>query len=706
MTARTDRRGTVLLVEGSDSDASLFGMMLEQAAPPAFDVERAITLAEATSCLAMRAFDCVVFGLRLPDGEGLSVLETLAALAPTVALIVLTDCAEDDLGAAAIEGGASDFLSKRALSADFLVHSVRFAILRKRFETSLDEAQRIAGIGSWDFDVATSATTWSRQLYRLLGFGLDQKPAIEAMIERVHPEDQETAGQAVRAALLEWTPFVIEHRLLLPDGTMRWVQASGRIESDSAGNAERVRGTAEDITEQKAAADALVHQAFHDPLSGLPNRLLFLDRLGQSVKRLEWHSSTVCVIYLDVDRFRVINDSIGRSAGDQLILALAGRLSALVRPGDTLARVGGDEFAMLCEALPGEADAIGIAERVRIAMTQPISWNDGEIVLSASAGVALASSSADTAESILRDAEAAMYRAKNEGRARSAVFAETMRTKALRRLDTESSLRQAITNGDLRVHYQQIVRLRDAQVLGHEALVRWEHPTRGLLGPDEFITVAEETGLIVPLGTAVLREACRQARAFQLLNPAWSRLTMSVNLSGGQLSQVGLPQLVASILGAAGLKPEHLQLEMTESVLMDDAAATITVLQSLKALGVRLGIDDFGTGYSSLAYLRRFPVDVIKIDRSFVNGLGNDLEDSAVVAAIASLADTLGLGTVAEGVETPLQRDCLLALGCTRAQGFLFARPVGARACEQALDDSLGAGATTVAASAGLQATS
>jgi diguanylate cyclase (GGDEF)-like protein/PAS domain S-box-containing protein len=680
---------SLLFVEGNDSDALRFEVMLELASPAEFVVERATTLTEAISCLAAGMFACVVVGLRFVDAEALAVLARLSEIAPTVALIVLTEEDEGDLGVAVIQRGASDLLSKRALGGGPLVHSIRFAILRKRFENSLDEAQSIAGIGSWDFDTATRATRWSRQLYRLLGFGLDEKPTIEAIAERVHPEDQEAIREAMQSAVAAATPFMIEHRLVLPDGATRWVRASGRIEFGSGGAPERVRGTVQDITEQKSAADALMHQGFHDPLSGLANRLLFLDRLGQSLKRLKRHPSTVCVIYLDVDRFNVINDSIGRTAGDQLLLAMAARLSALVRPGDTLARVGGDEFAMLCEALPDESGAVGVAERVRIAMTEPVSWKDGQLVLSASAGVILTRSSSDSPESLLRDAEAAMYRAKSEGRARSTVIVGTMRTKALGRLDTESSLRRAITNGELRVHYQQIVSLSDAQILGHEALVRWAHPTRGLLGPDEFITVAEETGLIVPLGTAVLREACRQAKAFQLLHPAWSRLTMSINLSGGQLSQSGLPELVASALGAAGLRPEHLQLEMTESVLMDDAAATITILQSLKALGIRLGIDDFGTGYSSLSYLRRFPVDVIKIDRSFVNGLGKDLEDSAVVAAIASLADTLGLGTVAEGVETPLQRDCLLALGCTRAQGFLFARPVEATECTHALRESL-----------------
>jgi EAL domain-containing protein (putative c-di-GMP-specific phosphodiesterase class I) len=287
---------------------------------------------------------------------------------------------------------------------------------------------------------------------------------------------------------------------------------------------------------------------------------------------------------------------------------------------------------------------------------------------------------------LLRDADAAMYTAKRERRTRCAVFIATMRDRSSGRLDTEMSLRRSIDDGDFRLLYQPIVSLVDDRVLGHEALVRWAHPTRGLVAPDQFISIAEESGLIVPLGAWVLREACLQAKRFQQRDPRWSRLTMSVNLSGRQLGQPDLPDVVGRALTDAELSPGDLQLEMTESVLMDDAAHTIAILETLKRLGLRLGVDDFGTGYSSLAYLRRFPVDVLKIDRSFIHGLGRDLEDSAIVAALVSLADTLGLTTIAEGVETELQRESLLVLGCTRAQGYFFGRPVGAAEAEQYLD--------------------
>ena len=474
----------------------------------------------------------------------------------------------------------------------------------------------------------------------------------------------------------EFIPFKVEHRIVLRHGMVRWVRSRGRVERDATGEPLRLLGTALDITEQKAAEAALLHQALHDPLTGLPNRLLLLDRLSQALHRLARQPWTVGVIHLDVDRFKVINDSLGHPVGDQLLVALATRLAGLIRPGDTLARIGGDEFVVLCEGLSGQDEAVMVADRICATTAEPLEWDGGQVVISVSAGIALTASASTMPDSLLHDADAAMHRAKIEGRARSAVFAESMRVRAIGRLDTEMTLRQSIVDGDLRLHYQPIVNLVDGRVLGHEALVRWQHPTRGLLGPDQFIPIAEETGLIVSLGAWVLREACKQAKQFQTRDPMWSQLTMSVNLSGGQLGQRDLVELIASAHQDADLSPEHLQLEMTESVLMDDAANTITILQSLKDLGVLLGVDDFGTGYSSLAYLKRFPVDVLKIDRSFVSGLDRDLEDSAIVAAVVSLADTLGLITIAEGVETGLQRDILIGLGCARAQGFLFARPM------------------------------
>ncbi|MGZ8724339.1 MAG: putative bifunctional diguanylate cyclase/phosphodiesterase, partial [Aeromicrobium sp.] len=342
------------------------------------------------------------------------------------------------------------------------------------------------------------------------------------------------------------------------------------------------------VTGRKSAEEALVHQASYDLLSGLPNRLLFLDRVREALDRAIQRSTAVGVIYFDIDQFKVINDSLGYPVGDQLLRVIATRLGGLVRPGDTLARIGSDEFVVLCEGLTCEAEAVGVADQICAAMKEPIAWDGGALVISVGAGIAVASPGSISPDSLVSDAEAAMYRAKDEGRGHSAVFVETMRTKAIGRLDTEVELRQSIIDGDLRLHYQPIVQLADGQVIGHEALVRWDHPTRGLLGPDHFIEVAEETGLIVPLGAWVVQEACRQAKRFQTRDPRWSRLTMSVNLSGRQLGQPDLVELIASALRDADLSPEHLQLEMTEGILMDDTAATLSILQMLRGLGVRL----------------------------------------------------------------------------------------------------------------------
>jgi diguanylate cyclase (GGDEF)-like protein/PAS domain S-box-containing protein len=684
------RRIPVLLIDDSDSDAEHFDTLLQSAAPGEFDVARASTLADAASYLKTTTPDCAVIDVKLTDAEGVEIVESLAALSSAVALIVLTRHGDDEIGVPDIVAGAIDYLPKAALDGELLVRSLRQAILKSRFESSLAEAQSIARLGSWEMDLATNRVSWSRELYRLFGFRLDEQPTYDALIDRTHPDDRGASIRAIRAALDEFIPFMVEHRIVLRHGMVRWVRSRGRVERDATGEPLRLLGTALDITEQKAAEAALLHQALHDPLTGLPNRLLLLDRLSQALRRLARQPWTVGVIHLDVDRFKVINDSLGHPVGDQLLVAMATRLAGLIRPGDTLARIGGDEFVVLCEGLSGQDEAVMVADRICATTAEPLELDGGQVVISVSAGIALTASASTMPDALLHDADAAMHRAKIEGRARSAVFAESMRVRAIGRLDTEMTLRQSILNGDLRLRYQPIVSLLDGRVTGHEALVRWEHPTRGLLGPDEFIAIAEETGLIVSLGAWVLREACKQAKQFQTRDPMWSQLTMSVNLSGGQLGQRDLVELITSAHQEADLSPEHLQLEMTESVLMDDAATTITILQSLKDLGVLLGVDDFGTGYSSLAYLKRFPVDVLKIDRSFVSGIDRDLEDSAIVAAVVSLADTLGLITIAEGVESGLQRDILIGLGCARAQGFLLSRPLSSGEAETSLDQAAG----------------
>jgi len=426
------------------------------------------------------------------------------------------------------------------------------------------------------------------------------------------------------------------------------------------------------VIERKRAQERLAHQALHDPLTELPNRALFLDRLALALARLRRRRSSMVVLFADVDRFKVVNDSLGHDAGDRLLVSLSRRLREVLRPGDTLARFGGDEFAVLCEDVP-EGDVIGIAERMMNALAEPFMAGGREVFVSMSIGIAVARDPDQRAAALLRDADAAMYLAKDRGRARFELFDEAMRDETTERLLLENALRRAPERGELRALYQPIVRLADGSMVAAEALVRWVHPERGLLEASQFVPLAEETGIIVPVGSWVLAEACRQAVTWSGNGHAPA---VSVNLSARQLSRSDLVDLVAGALGDSGLNPDRLWLEITESVLMEDADTAVETLQRLRALGVHLSVDDFGTGYSSLAYLRRFPVDSLKVDRSFVAGLGEDPEDSAIVEAVVSMAHSLRLSVVAEGVETDEQLTRLRDLGCELAQGFYFAAPV------------------------------
>ncbi|MBV8982420.1 MAG: EAL domain-containing protein, partial [Acidimicrobiia bacterium] len=466
----------------------------------------------------------------------------------------------------------------------------------------------------------------------------------------------------------------------------RWVEVvMGNLLDDPA--VEGVVLNIRDTTERKTAEEALLHQAFHDALTGLPNRALFLDRLGQTLARRERRGSMTAVLFLDLDRFKWINDSLGHAAGDELLNQVSDRLRGAIRMGDSVARFGGDEFVVLCSELDGEWEAEAIADRIHAALSDQFSVAGRDLTVTASIGIVTTeSASGATADSLLRDADAAMYRAKERGRDRVESYQRGMQTLALERLQMEGDLRRGIERNELRVHYQPVVRLTGTSMIGVEALVRWEHPERGIVAPGEFIPVAEETGLIRAIGAFVLTEACRQVAAWNRANLDRTPLSVSVNLSARQMSAADLTRLVLRSLNDSGLEPGLLCLEITESVLMEDVGASRTVLQSLKELGVRLGIDDFGTGYSSLLYLRRFPVDFLKVDRSFVSGLGHNSEDGAIVAGVLGLAHALGVGAIAEGVEEPAQADKLAALGCEQAQGFLWSKPLPADELEQSFE--------------------
>ena len=510
--------------------------------------------------------------------------------------------------------------------------------------------------------------------------GLDPEDLVGRYIRDVtHPDDVEANAVHFGALVAgETERYHFEKRYIHADGHVVWVTVSTGCVRDDAGQPVYLIGQIEDVTERREMRERLAHAAVHDQLTGLPNRVLFMDRLELALSRAQRDHNCVALMFLDLDRFKLINDSLGHEMGDRLLERVAHRLGGALRAVDTLARFGGDEFTVLCEVID-KAEALEIAERLVQAMQQPLVLSESELFVSVSVGVAVSEDGSERGAEMLRNADVAMYRAKEMGPARTEVYRPDDETGTIRRLRTSNELHRALERDELELYYQPMVDLHTETMVGMEALVRWHHPTRGLLLPGEFIGLAEDAGLIIPLGAWVLRRACEQAAEWDDNRRAAGedpgRLDISVNVSAQQLADPTFPRQVASALTESGLDPDRLWLEITESTLMSTGDASVAALSALRALGAHLEIDDFGTGYSSLSYLKRLPVETLKVDRSFVDELDCDADDVAIVRAIVGLGDSLGLAIVAEGVERPEQARALAALGCTMAQGYLFGYP-------------------------------
>jgi len=577
---------------------------------------------------------------------------------------------------------------------------------RREVEQALVESQeryalaaKAANDALWDWDLIANSIYLSERWYRMLG--LDPEEALadpEVWFERAHPQDRQPLRLAVQDHLeSDNDHFEIEHRLRAADGSYRWVMCRGLLVRTDGRIPMRLVGSMSDITARKEAEARLVHDALHDSLTGLPNRVLFMERLSHAIQVSRRNPDMrSALLFLDLDNFKVVNDSMGHWAGDELLRAVAGRIDRCLRGTDllarfgtekALARFGGDEFTILLMGVRDEQDAVQVAQRVLEELSKPFHFRGQEVYTTASAGISFVDAASDDPSKLLRNADIAMYRAKADGRAGYAIFDESMHETAVHRHELETALRQALDKDQLLLHYQPVVSLGSGGIVGFEALIRWQHPTRGLISPAEFIPLAEETGLIDPIGSWVLHQACTQLKAWQRAYPRRD-LSMAVNISSRQFARQNLTEQVSSTLEDTGVNARSLKLEITESVLLDNNETFRDTLMQLQELGVALHMDDFGTGYSSLSYLHQFPFETIKIDKSFVQSMGDGKRSQELVCSIVQLAHALGMNSTAEGVETHDQLGWLRDRKCHHAQGFLFSRPVAAPMARKLIEQS------------------
>ncbi len=571
----------------------------------------------------------------------------------------------------------NDITDRRAVELKLRESEERYAL-----------AVRGANDGLWDWNLKVDRLHLSARWRAMLGMSEGEAgESRDYWFARVHTEDLKRLREAIEAHLDGATPHVeVEHRVRHASGEWRWMLARGLAIRDAAGSPYRMAGSLTDITDRKAAEEKLVRDALYDSLTGLANRTLLLQRLQHTLDRCQRREQLhFALLFLDLDRFKVINDGLGHVIGDQLLCEFARRLGTCVRPADTVARLGGDEFVILLEDIVDDTDAARIAERIHEVLKSPFVLDDHEVFTTASIGIAPGSPRYRNVQDLLRDADAAMYRAKAMGKSRHEMFDAAMHEKAMEVLKLETDLRRAIERQEFLLHYQPIVSLADGSLRGFEALVRWRHPDRGMVSPAVFIPMLEETGLIVPLGAWVIKEACRQLKIWHDRFSQLPALSISINVSGKQFAKANLAAEVGAALAETKLPGRCVTLEITESVMMTNADAAAATLRELRSKGASISVDDFGVGYSSLSQLHRFPIDALKIDRSFLQRIGGEERDAEIIRTIVTLGHNLGLTVTAEGIETPLQLERLRTLGCEYGQGYLFAKPLSVEQVETML---------------------
>jgi diguanylate cyclase (GGDEF)-like protein/PAS domain S-box-containing protein len=678
----------LLLVEDNPGDARLLREMFNEQGSHNTELTHVKSMSEAEKHLAERAFDIIVLDLGLPDAKGLQAVRRTHAAAPRIPLVVLTGLDDESRAAQALQEGAQDYLIKGQIDARGLLRALRHAIERKVMEEALfvekERAQvtlnsigdavvctDISGNITFLNLVAEKMTGWPWQ--EALGRPMGEVFRILDAVTR-----ETTPNPIDRAVGLNRTVHLQENCVLVRrDGSDTPIEDSVAPIHDREGKATGAVIVFRDVSTARAMAAEMTYSAQHDFLTGLPNRMLLNDRVSQAIVLAPRHSNKVAILFLDLDGFKHINDSLGHPIGDKLLQSVAKRLVDCVRSSDTVSRQGGDEFVVLLSEVHRPEDAAISALRILQAVAEAHPIDQHDLHVTASIGVSVYPDDGQDAETLIKNADTAMYQAKENGRQSYQFFKPAMNVRAVERQSIEENLRRALERQEFALHYQPKINLRTGEISGAEALLRWMHPVRGPVSPAQFIPVAEDCGLILPIGQWVLREACKQARAWA--DAGLPLATMAVNISSMEFREDNFIESVFTTLSETGLDPKSLELELTESVLMKRAESAASILKTLRARGVHIAVDDFGTGYSSLSYLRKFPIDALKIDQSFVRQITSTPDDTTIVTAVISMGRSLKLRVVAEGVETQEELAFLRARLCDEAQGYYFSYPVPPR---------------------------
>ncbi|SPP63567.1 two-component system response regulator [Nitrospira lenta] len=690
-----------------DDDITLRVLAREALEQAGCRVEDAATGQEALDAFQRETPDIILLDVVMPGMDGFATCAALRKLpcGASVPILIMTGLDDVKSITTAYDAGATDFVTK-PWNALVLSHRVRYMLRASQAvtellerEMSLAEAQRIARLGNWRWNLATNRFIASTETFRILGIHADPYSttlSFEEFVSHIHEADRPAVEAGIRQAIATGAPFRQDHRVHMPTGDTRIVHHYAEVAFEQGGAATSVVGTIQDITDQKKAEAQIHFLSNYDRLTQLPNRQLFQDRVTQALAIQKRHDTNDAILLVNLDRFQRFNDTLGPKYGDAILREVAERLLHCVRQSDsvgwhedqepvTLSRLGGDEFTVLLTHLASAQSAAKVTQRILESLREPYHIDGRQVVVTASIGIALLRQDGDDVDTLLRNADAAVQAAQEKGRNTYQFYSQSMNVALAERLSLESDLRQALERSEFVLYYQPQVDIRRWEVVGVEALIRWQHPVRGMVSPLTFIPLAEEVGLIDQIGQWVLRTACAQQVAWRAYG--LSEISIAINLSGVQFQQADLVESIRTIVRETGANPAGLELELTESTAMHDAENAVVVFQQLKAMGFSLSIDDFGTGYSSLAYLKRFPIDTIKIDRAFVKDLASESEQAAIAIAIIAMAHGLKLRVLAEGVETQPQLDILRNQGCDAIQGYFFSHPLPADLVEQLIRD-------------------